>query len=97
MLQTPQRALRRPPRPSRQVFQDELADIQQNSEDLLQQVLARSYPSMLLVIQAIGMEEQYNFVNDRNQVAYYMMGFVGKGSGLASSSKRVGVYEKDAA
>ena len=43
------------------------------------------------------MEEQFNFVNDDNQMAFFMMGFAGKGPGLASSSKRVRVYEKDAA
>ena len=92
-MRTPQR----PPRPSRQAFlQDEPAD-KQNSGDSLQQVLSRGCPSTLSVIQALGMEEQCNFVNDKNQVARCMMGFAGKGPGLASSSKRVGVYEKDAA
>ena len=42
------------------------------------------------------MEEQFNFVNDENRVAFFMMGFAGKGPGLASSSKRVGICEKDA-
>lgn len=98
MVQTPIRTPQRPPRPpTRQLFlQDEPVD-EQNSGDLLRQVLSKGYPSTLSVVQAIGMEEQYNFVNDKNQIAYYMMGFAGKGPGLATSSKRVGVYEKDAA
>ena len=63
MAQTPTRTPQRPPRPpTRQLFlQDEPVD-EQNSGDLLQQVLAKGCPSTLSVVQAIDMEEQYNFV-----------------------------------
>ena len=91
------RAPRRPPlstRPPRSPFVQETGE---KTEGLLQKVLSQGHPSTLSVVQAIGMEEQFNFVHDENQVAFHMMGFAGKGPGLASSSKRVGVYEKDAA
>ena len=47
-----------------------LHETEENTEDLLQKVLGQGYPSALSVVQAIGMEEQFNFVNDNNQAAF---------------------------
>lgn len=93
MLRTPPHTPQRPPLSRRPITE---YAIETESETLLEKVIKQGYPSTRSVLQVIGMEDQYNFVKDKHQVMYYMMGFAGAGPGLASSSMRVGPYEQDA-